>query len=1424
MFATLVLAGLGVWSYLSVPAAIFPPMSFSRIDVVADAGDLPPERVRIAVTRPLETAFQTLPSALRVRATSTQGSSEIVVDFDPHTDPRIDLQSVEQAIAALRGDLPAVKSIDAVIVNPNAEPVVSYGLTSRVLSQTALRQFVDARVRSSFAGTPGLGRMTATGGAPVEFHVDLNPSAIAAVGLGASDVATAIAEANNVQSVGTAERYHQRYVLLVDASPTDARGIGAIGVPLHGGGTLPVSALGTVRLTTGPTTQQASVDGKHAVVINAFALPGADAVKLAREVDARFAAVRQRLPVDVSLVKYWDQTRLIVDSQASLRDAILLGALLAVLVIYLFLRSLRMTLVAAAIIPLAMTIAIFVMARFGQTLNLMSVGGLAVAVGLIIDDAIVVIESIARRIAEAPELSRAQAISDASGRIAVAMAASTATTVVVFLPLGLLTGVTGFFFRALALTLSIALLISLVLALFVAPILASAFLGRSRHVANVDDGLTARYAGVLRWALSHRTAVYGGAALILVITVVLMARLPSDFLPKLDEGQFEIKYTLPPGASLATSDAAASRMEAVVAHDPAVEHEGRLTGVDTNGFSPTQTNTGTIRVELRGSGRSGYDAVAERLREQIIATVPAANLDFHQLLEDQINDLSGAPQPVEIAVAGPNQATLIATADRVTAAIGKVPGVVDPFDGVTYDDPALRIVPRASQLAALGLARSDLADAIGAGAQGNVATQIAGEYAQIPVRVRVGSAPLGVTSGIGGDTLITKSGTTPLDAVARVQNAGHASDVTEENGRRLLRVSANIEGASLSSVVAGLHEALAKLALPPGYRATIGGAYETQQSSFREFAGVITIAVLLVFAVMLATFGSFRLPLVILGAIPLALIGVALGLQLTGTPVNVSSFMGLLLLVGIVVKNGILLIDAANKQLAEGAELGAALVVAGQTRLRPILMTTLAAIGGLLPLALGIGSGAEMEKPLAIAVIGGLSTATAFTLVVIPVLYATFIGGKPWRRVAPVAVTASLLALAIVAGAQLPARAQQAAPVVPNAVFAGLGLEAAESRGMTGSPDVRIARANVDAARAAYDQARGAYGLSATAGYTEAPQGAPEGTIAQRLTSYGAQFTLGDIASFAPLVAQAGAALRAASTDELTAERAERVKVVGLYYAALKARSVAAARLDALAGAGTFLDAAQKRFAAGDVARIDVIRAQLAQARAQADLARARADDANARDALARETGVAPSALDEVGTAPVAAPPQTALPDAAVAAALAHRAELRSADDNVRAAQAAVHAAERGIIPLVTVNAGFQRGVDSGFAIAGPTIGAQMAIPIGGALGAKVRVQRALLDAATARRDVVTRQIAIDVGAAARNVAAATEAERATSAGLGAARAELDAASLGYRNGALTSLDLSSARTAFAQAEIDELSALYDRLQAQAMLELEVSQ
>jgi multidrug efflux pump subunit AcrB/outer membrane protein TolC len=1420
VFVVLVLAAFGIRSYLVAPQSIFPAMSFARIDVVADAGDLTPERVRIAVTRPLEAAFGTLPSATRVRSTSTQGSAEIVVDFEPRTDPRVDLQYVQGALASLQPALSAAKRIEAVIVNPNAEPVVSYGLTSRVLSQAALNAFVTARIVPAFAGTPGLGRTSVVGGPPVEYRVELAPAALAAMGLSAAEVAAAIADAANVQSVGTAERYHQRYVVVIDAAIHDARALAAVGIPLKAGGTVPLGALGSVRLGVGVAVAQAAVNGEQAVILNAFPLAGADAVSLAGAFEVRLGAVRGALPADVKIVKYWDQTRLIVDSQRSLRDAILLGALLAIVVIYLFLRSVRMTLVAAALMPLALAIAVLALERSGQSLNLMSVGGLAIAVGLIIDDAIVVIEAIARGLAENPDEPRGHVIAGAVGKIGGAMAASTLTTVVVFVPLGLLSGVTGFFFRALAFTLATALVVSLVLAVGVAPVLANALLRGTKPRIERPDRLNAAYGPTLKWALAHRGAVFAAAAAVLVTTVLLLANVPSDFLPKLDEGEFEIKYTLPSGATLADSDAAARRMERAVLADPDVQSVGRLTGVDTNGFSPTQANSGTLRVALRAGGRAGYDAIAERLRAALGSAVPAANFDFHQLLEDQINDLSGAPQPVEIALSGPDPGVLIASADKAADAIAKVPGVVDAFDGVVYDGPSLRVTPQSARLGALGITGSDLGDALGARTQGTIAAQIPGVTSTIPVNVRVAGDPS--AGAIGNASLFTKGGAAPLGALARVDRPARASDVNEENGRRIDRVTANIEGASLSAVVGGLKTSLARFGLPPGYSATIGGAYQTQQASFREFLWVIAIAVVLVFSVMLGTFGSFRLPLVILCAIPLAIIGVAAALFVTRTPFNVSSFMGLLLLVGIVVKNGILLIDAANKRRAAGDNVTAALLGAGSMRLRPIVMTTLAAIGGLFPLALGLGTGAEMERPLAIAVIGGLSTATAFTLVLIPVLYATFAGVSS-RQTPMRAAVASVVALALFV--PHPASAQTMPPDAAATLrFARIDSVAAQQFALVASPDVHAARTALDGARAGLAQARSANGLAFVGGYVEAPQGAPNGTISQRLTSYGAQLSLGDVAAYAPLVSGAAAAVRAAETDEVAAERGERIKLIGLYYAALKARAVSHARADAVDSARRQLDASQKRFDAGDAPRLDIVRAQVGLARAQGDLAIATAADGSAIDALAREVGRPIAAFDETAPAPAPAPADMPVlsPEAAVTRALAQRADLASAETNVRVSAAGVAAARRGVVPGIQLNAGYARGVDSGYLTSGPTVSATVSIPVGGGTAARVHEQSALLDAARARRDGVARAVALEVGAAARTAAAAVEVEQAASTAVAAAKAEIEAATLGYDRGAATSLDLSTSRATYVQAVVDALSARYDRLQAREVLALEV--
>ncbi len=985
------LAVTGVWAYSATPASIFPDMSFARIDVVAEAGDLPPDQVRTAVTLPLENAFLGLPSVTRVTANSAQGSAEFLVTFDPKTDARFDVQYVNQAVAQVRASIPALTGVDAVIVNPNSEPVVSYALVAHSMSQTMLRELAQQSLLPEFYGTPGLARILMVGGPQREYHVTLDPAALAARGVAAQDVANAISEANGVSSLGIAQQYYRRNVLVLDANVKNAAAIASIVVPAAGRLPVSVGQLGAVSLGVAPLTTQVSYDAQHAVVLNFFGLPGTDAVKMSSAIKAKMAVLSAQLPAGIAISRYWDQTDLVVESQRSLRDAILAGAFLAILVILVFLRNLRMTMVAAIVIPIAMAIAVFVMNRLGQTLNLMSVGGLAVAVGLIIDDAIVVVENIARNFRVYPGMRKTDVITISMGELAAPMAASTFTTVVVFVPLLLLSGVSGFFFRALALTLAASLIVSLCLALFVAPILAQTLLPEETTHGE-DTGfiarLLARYEPLLRWALHKRAAVYGGSVVVLIVTVLLLAKLPSDFLPHLDEGQFEIRYAMPVGTTIEASDAAATTMERIALRDPAVESVGRFTGIDTNGFSPTQVRQGTIRIRLRSGARPSYEAVSERLRNAYTTAIPAAQFDFHQILEDMINDMSGAPSPIQITVRGPDQDTLIALANRITDKISGVPGLADAFSGVSYDDPTLRIAPYGGRLAALSMTAADLGNALAASAQGGIATDVAGSLNRVPVRVSVLTPQGDSAAGL----ISTPAGVVALNSVAQISPSRLSTDITEINGARVMVITANYTGVTLSSVIGNVQRTLQNISLPPGYSASIGGAYEAQQQSFHEFVQVVLIAVALVYFVMLAAFRSFRLPLVILTAIPLAIIGVAGALFVTGTPFNVSSFMGILLLVGIVVKNGILLIDVANKRRLEGAHVHDALVAAGRTRLRPIVMTTCAAIGGLLPLAFGIGSGSAMEQPLAIAVIGGLSTATAFTLIVIPVLYAGFAG------------------------------------------------------------------------------------------------------------------------------------------------------------------------------------------------------------------------------------------------------------------------------------------------------------------------------------------------------------------------------------------------------------------------------------------------
>jgi outer membrane protein TolC/preprotein translocase subunit SecF len=660
---------------------------------------------------------------------------------------------------------------------------------------------------------------------------------------------------------------------------------------------------------------------------------------------------------------------------------------------------------------------------------------------------------------------------------------------------------------------------------------------------------------------------------------------------------------------------------------------------------------------------------------------------------------------------------------------------------------------------------------------------------------------------------------TALGDVARLSTQRLASDIVTENGQLQVRVTANVDRASLSTVVAGIRQRLRAFAFPPGYGATIGGQAASQARSFSQFAAVIAIAIALVYAVMLAAFRSFRLPLAVLTAIPLALIGVALGLAVTGTPINVSSFMGLLLLVGLVVKNGILLIDAANRRRAEGDGVVDALVAAGRMRLRPIVMTTLAAIGGLLPLAFGLGQGAEMERPLAIAVIGGLSTATVFTLIVIPVLYVVFAGA---RRPAGAVVASALLLAAACLGTSSGASAQEAPATLP--AFAGLSLEAAVTDALTASPDVLAARARVAQSRAVYAEARGGAAPSLVTTYAQTPQGNPPGpNVVSRTASAQLQFSLTDLLGLAPAARAAALTLASSDADEAAAETAERVRTIGLYYDALKARGIVEARRSALALASAQRDAANVRVTAGDAPRLDIVRADVAVAQAQADLESATAADANATDALLTETGATASAVASTveRPAPVANP---ALDDPVAVASLARvqRTEVRSASLAAQAALASVDAARAAGTPAIVVSGGYLTGTDSGVPVNAPTIDASVTIPLSGVARARVDEARAKADEARAKAAGVERTVVLEATAASRTLGAAERAAAATIRARDAAERALQATELGYRSGATSSLDLAAARVAYAQALVDEIAARFEVAKARATLAAEI--
>lgn len=1009
------LCAAGLYAAWQLPSALFPQTDFPRIVIIVDNGVVPAPQMLVSVTRPIEEAMNGLPGIVRIRSKTQRGATEISLFFDWRVDILQTLQIAQARLSQLTTSLPPTATIRRIDRLTFAIfPVVGYSLTSDALDPASLRDLAVYTIKPRLARLPGVAEVNVAGGNVREFHVTVDPERLTAHGVSLQQVTDAVRNANIIASPGLIEENHKLELTLVSGQARTPEELNGIVVAMVNGAPVTIADVAMVGGGIEPQYIIVTADGHPSVLVNVARQPYANTITVVDEVKTELEAMRAQLPKGVKIAPFYDQSLLVREAMKSVRDAILIGLLLSVVILFAFLRNWGTTFVAILVIPVTVLTTFLAMWLVGLSFDLMTLGGVAAAIGLVIDDAIVVVENIYTHLSRGQ--TRREAVESAVREITIPIIGSTVTPVVVFLPLTLLTGVTGVFFRSLALTLAVALLTSLVLALTFTPVLARRFVRfkRRRHqpppppAATEREGellaaereeeeeagpflraIIRRYEWLLDHALNSKALVVFVMLGVLGLSYLIYHSLGSEFLPSFDEGAFVLDYFAPPGSSLAETDKLLQQVEEKLKETPEVESYSRRTGLEL-GFLITEPNTGDFLVKLKPKRKRSTEEVISDLRGQIESSEPQLRIEFVGILSDLIGDLSSSPEPIEIRLFSEDAAALHAKATEVTEAIEKVRGVVDTFNGVTISGPALTFKIDPQRAARFGVTANDIADTVTTAMTGEAASAILQQGHLVTVRVVLPRESRASLDALRGLYVRSSAGTNfRLDQVADLEFDAGQAEIERDGLRQSVAVTARLEGVDLGTAINQIKAKLARdVKLPPGMTIEYGGLYREQQSSFRELLLALVLAITLVFIVLLIEFRSLKHPVAIVAGAVLALGGVLLGLLLTHSTLNVVSLMGMIMVVGIVAKNGILMLDAVEDHLAAGDSLREALLRSGRRRFRPVLMTSLAAILGMLPLALAIGSGADLLQPLAIAVIGGLAVALLLSLVVTPTVYA----------------------------------------------------------------------------------------------------------------------------------------------------------------------------------------------------------------------------------------------------------------------------------------------------------------------------------------------------------------------------------------------------------------------------------------------------
>jgi multidrug efflux pump subunit AcrB len=1037
IFLTLTLAAVGAYVAFTIPVAVFPSTDFPRVIIGVDNGVMPIDQMMVTITAPIEQAVNSVPGLESVQSITSRGSAEIDLFFNWNVDMFRTLESVDAALARMQTSLPPTAKIDTHRLSFASFPILGYSLTSDRIPQTELWQMATYDLKPRLNRLNGVATVIVQGGEQPEFQVTPDPSKLLRARVTVADILDAVRRTNLIDSPGLLERNHQLFLGVVTAQVRTADEIGAIVIRNVNDVPVRLRDVGTVAPSVAPVYTVVTANGKPAVLLSINRQPDSNTVAVADEVHQEIEQLGKTLPAGVELRPFYDQSVLVNESIRSVRDAILVGLVLASIILVVFLRDWGTSIVAGMVIPVTVLVTFIALKALGESFNLMTLGGLAAAVGLVIDDAIVVVENIVLH--RGAGEGRVEAIHNALQEISVPLVGSTVTPVVVFLPLVSLTGVTGTFFRALAVTMTVSLFTSLGLALVWTPNLSLHFLRQKLNpnpasegapnpaskgtptsdddppaVATAEDeelrrlmaaeeaAMTGFFGSVIRFyerwmrrALGHPAWLAALGAALIALSYVCYKSLGTDLLPAMDEGGFVLDYVMPPGCSLQETNRVISHIERIVSSVPEVESTSRRTGLQLGLATVTEANTGDISARLKAKRRRSIYEIMSEIRARVKQAEPEVDIEFTQLLQDMIGDLTGAPQPIQIMLFAQDAGLLAQWAPQVADAIARIQigskkPVVDVTNGIdnTTSGPALVFQVNPETAARAGFTAEEVAT--------DAAAILEGEPAAAPVivnerpmtlRVRFPAANRSSLEAMANTLLLSSTGgTATLGALATLTELPGQTEITRVNLQREVSVTARLEGVDLGTGVAAVRKAVAGLRIPPSIRVEYGGTYKEQQRSFRDLVTVLLLALVLVFLVLLLEFREFSAPLAILSSAVLSTSGVFFALLVTRITFNISSFMGLIMVIGIVAKNGILLLDADQKFRRAGFAAEEAMIQAGRRRLRPIVMTALAAVAGMLPLALAVGAASQMLQPLAIAVIGGILVSMLLSLIVTPAI------------------------------------------------------------------------------------------------------------------------------------------------------------------------------------------------------------------------------------------------------------------------------------------------------------------------------------------------------------------------------------------------------------------------------------------------------